>query len=57
MIGTIDQKMTERKSGKGKWEEVFDLEYVVLCSIDSKLCRVHGERSLGVVEKVILLSI
>lgn len=50
MIGTIDQKMTEKNQEKGKWEEVFYLGYVVLCSIDSKLYQVHGERALGVGE-------
>ena len=50
MIGTMDQKMTEKNQEKGKWEEVFYLGYVVLCSIDSKLYQVHGERALGVGE-------
>lgn len=46
-LGILDQNFQKENQATDKWDDLYSVEYMVLCSIDSQIRRVNGKIMLG----------
>ena len=46
-LGILDQNFLKENQATDKWDDLYSVEYMVLCSIDSQIRRVNGKIMLG----------